>query len=78
AYRISILKIIRTYYSNDRRENKKNLEPDSKVNLETNDIDDNEKNYPQLLNRITTDATVTPPWVVSAVTATSSIIIALG
>ncbi|WP_152020594.1 zinc ribbon domain-containing protein [Aliarcobacter butzleri] len=77
AYKNSILKKIRTYYSNDRRENKKNLEPDSKVNLENN-IDDNEKNYSQLLNRITTNATVTRTWIVSIVTAIFVIVIAIG
>ncbi len=64
VYKNSILKKIRTYYSNDRREEKKNLEPDSKVKLENNNIDDEEKNYLQLLNRVSTNATVTPTWII--------------
>ena len=78
VYKNSILKKIRTYYSNDRREDKKNLEPDSKVKLENNNIDDEEKNYSQLLNRVSTNATVTPTWIVSIVTAIFVVVIAIG
>ena len=41
-------------------------------------IDDNEKNYSQLLNRVVTNATVTPTWIVSIVTAIFVIVIAIG
>ena len=78
VYKNSILKKIRTYYSNDRREDKKNLEPDSKVKLENNNIDDEEKNYLQLLNRVSTNATVTPTWIISIVTAIFVVVIAIG
>lgn len=78
VYKNSILKKIRTYYSNDRREDKKNLEPDSKVKLENNNIDDEEKNYSQLLNRVSTNATVTPTWIISIVTAIFVVVIAIG
>lgn len=77
-YKNSIVKKIRIYYSNDRRDDKKNLEPDSKVRLESNHIDDNEKNYSQIINRVVTNATVTPTWIVSIVTAIFVVVIAIG
>ena len=60
------------------KEDKKNLEPDSKVKLENNNIDDEEKNYSQLLNRVSTNATVTPTWIISIVTAIFVVVIAIG
>lgn len=78
VYKNSVLKKIRTYYSNDRRDNKKNLEPDSRIKLESNNLDDEDRNYSQLLNRVSTNATVTQTWIISIVTAIFVIVIAIG
>ncbi len=77
-YENSIYKKIRTYYSNDRREDKKNLERDSKVKLETNELDDEDKNYSQILNRVKANATVTQTWLITIITAIFIVVIAIG
>lgn len=77
-YKNSLIKKIRVYFGNDRRDDKKNLERDANITLETNEIDDKERNYSQILNRINTNATVTPTWIISIITAIFIVVIAIG
>ena len=77
-YKNSLIKKIRIYFNNDRRDEKPNLERDSKVTLETNELDKDERNYLQILNRVNTNATVTPTWLISIITAILIIVIATG
>lgn len=78
VYKNSLIKKIRVWYINDRRDNKPNLERNDKVTLETNQIDDDEPNYIKVLNRVNTNATVTPSWLVSIITAIFIVVIAIG
>ncbi len=77
-YQNSLIKKIRVYFSNDRRDDKPNLERNSDVTLETNEVDKDDKNYLQILNRVNTNATVTPTWLISIITAIFIIVIAIG
>lgn len=77
-YQNSLIKKIRVYFSNDRRDDKPNLERNSNVTLETNEVDKDDKNYLQILNRINTNATVTPTWLISIITAIFIVVIAIG
>ncbi|MDD3009149.1 MAG: zinc ribbon domain-containing protein [Arcobacter sp.] len=77
-YKNSLIKKIRVYFGNDRRDDKRNLERDATITLETNEIDDKERNYSQILNRINTNATVTPTWIISIITGIFIIVIAIG
>ena len=77
-YQNSLIKKIRVYFSNDRRDDKPNLERNSDVTLETNEVDKDDKNYLQILNRVNTNATVTPTWLISIITAIFIVVIAIG
>jgi len=77
-YKNSLIKKIRVWFNNNRKDDKPNLERNYKVVLEQNNLDDNEPNYIQLLNRVNTNATVTPNWMISIITAIFIIVIAIG
>ncbi|MCT7481995.1 zinc ribbon domain-containing protein [Aliarcobacter cryaerophilus] len=78
-YENSVFKKIRTYYSNDRRDDKDNLEADNRITIEKNELDDEAKNYLQILNRVGKhNASVTPSWIITIITAIFVVIIAVG
>ncbi|QOG11940.1 zinc ribbon domain-containing protein [Arcobacter sp. FWKO B] len=77
-YKNSLIKKIRVWYINDRRDDKPNLERDDRITLETNNLDDNAPNYIKVLNRVNTNATVTPSWMISIITAIFVVVIAVG
>jgi len=64
----SLIKKIRLGFENDRN-NPQTLEADNKVKLESTYLDDNQKSYVQMLNRVPHNATVTPsyPWTITSV-----------
>jgi len=77
-YKNSLIKKVRVWFNNNRKDDKPNLERNYKVVLEQNNLDDNEPNYIQLLNRVNTNATVTPNWIISIITAIFIVVIAIG
>jgi hypothetical protein len=77
-YKNSLIKKIRVWFNNNRKDDKPSLERNYRVILEENHLDNDEPNYTQLLNRINTNATVTPTWVTSVITAIFIIVIAFG
>jgi len=77
-YKNSMVKKIRVWFANNHNDDKPNLERNDKVTLEHNEEDDNDPNYIKLLNRIDTNATVSPTWWVTIITAIFVVIIAIG
>ena len=77
-YKNTLIGKIRVYFANDRRDEKPNLERDDKITLESNNLDDAEPSYLKVLNRINTNATVTPSWLISIITAIFIVVIAVG
>lgn len=77
-YKNTLINKIRVYFVNDRRNEKPNLERDDKITLESNNLDDDAPSYLKVLNRVNTNATVTPSWLISIITAIFIIIIAVG
>lgn len=77
-YKNTLIKKIRVYFGNDRRDDKPNLERNASVTLESNELDNTDKNYLQILNRVNTNATVTPSWLVTVISAIFIVIIAVG
>lgn len=77
-YHNSLIKKIRIWFINNRNDNKPNLERDSAVSLEHDYKDDGQPNYLQLLNRVKANATVTPSWIITIITAILIISIAIG
>ena len=73
-----LIKKARDYYNNDLRDNKPNLEKNSKVTLEKDEIDDDDRNYLQIINRIKTNGSVTVEWKIAKWTCALIIIIAIG
>lgn len=77
-YKNTLIKKIRVYFSNDRRDDKPNLERNASITLETNELDNTDKNYLQILNRVDANATVTTSWLVTVITAIFIVVIAIG
>ncbi len=77
-YHNSLLKKIRVWFINDRNDSKPNLERDDTVSLEHDYRDDQKPNYIKLLNRVKANATVTPSWVITIITAFLIVSIAIG
>lgn len=77
-YKNTLIKKIRVYFSNDRRDDKPNLERNASITLETNELDNTDKNYLQILNRVDANATVTASWIVTIITAIFIVVIAIG
>lgn len=73
-----LIKKAREYYNNDLRDDKPNLERNSKVVLERDEIDDNDRNYLQIINRIKTNGNVTAEWKMTIGTWILIIAIAIG
>jgi hypothetical protein len=73
----SLIKKMRTWFENDRNE-QKDLSKDSKVDLENTYIDDNAKSYVQMVNRVPTNDTVTPSYSFTFGTIIYILIIAIG
>ena len=76
-YKNSVIKKIRVMYSNN-KDPEYRLQRNTKVTLEDNDLDDDAPAYTQMANRIHTNATYTPSWMISIVTAAFVILIAIG
>src|SRR5574344_135056 len=78
-YKNGILKKIRTYFQNDRIEERKNLIPDNMVDINNTLKDKDEKIYIQLLNRVKdANANATSSWMISIITAIFVVVIAIG
>jgi hypothetical protein len=77
-YKNAMVKKIRVWFANNRNDDKPNLERNDKVTLESNEVDDNDPNYIKLLNRVDTNATVSPTWWVTIITAVFVVVIAIG
>ena len=77
-YQNSLVKKVRIWFINNRNDDKPNLERDSSVSLEHDHNDDAKPNYLQLLNRIKANATVTPSWIITIITAILIFSIATG
>lgn len=76
-YKNSVIKKIRVMYSNN-KESEYKLQRNTKVTLEDNEVDDNAPAYSQMANRIHTNATYTPTWAISIITAIFIVVIAIG
>lgn len=73
----SLIKKMRTWFENDRNE-QKDLNKDSEVDLENTYRDDNAKSYVQMVNRVPHNATVTPSYSFTFGTIIYILIIAIG
>jgi len=76
-YKNSVIKKIRVMYRNNKDDRYK-LERDTKVTLENDGRDDNAPAYTQMANRISANATYTPTWIISIITAIFIVVIAIG
>ncbi|MCT7592951.1 zinc ribbon domain-containing protein [Aliarcobacter butzleri] len=79
-YKNGILKKIRTYFQNDKIEERKSLIPNNDIDIsETTFADKDEKIYIQLLNRVKdANANATSSWMISIITAIFVVVIAIG
>jgi len=77
VYKNSVIKKIRVMYANNKEPEHK-LQRDTKITLETNELDDDKPAYNQMANRIHTNATYTTSWIISIITAIFIIVIAIG
>ncbi|MCT7526490.1 zinc ribbon domain-containing protein [Aliarcobacter cryaerophilus] len=79
-YKNGILKKIRTYFQNDKIEERKSLTQNNNIDLsETTFADKDEKIYIQLLNRVKdANANATSSWMISIITAIFVVVIAIG
>ena len=79
-YKNGILKKIRTYFQNDKIEERKSLTPNNDIDIsETTFADKDEKIYIQLLNRVKdANANATSSWMISIITAIFVVVIAIG
>lgn len=70
----SLIAKVRTWWRNDKS---KPLQPDTRVTLDTTFQDDNAEAYQKLLNRINTNASAKPRYVITTITAIAIIVIAI-
>jgi hypothetical protein len=75
----SLVKKAKVWWKNAKNRDKNTLElvPNTRINLDKTFEDDNEPQYKQLINRISTNAEVKPRYLVSAITCVAIIFIAV-
>lgn len=78
-YKNSLVTKARKWYNSDREKSENdNLVPDSGVMLSANDKDNNKPGWKKLINRLNTNADVTPKWYITIITAILIVLIAVG
>ena len=78
-YKNSLVTKARKWYNSDREKSENdNLVPDSGVMLSDNDKDNNKPEWKKLINRLNTNADVTPKWYIMIITAILIVLIAVG
>lgn len=78
-YKNSLVTKARKWYNSDREKSENdNLVPDSGVMLSDNDKDNNKPEWKKLINRLNTNADVTPKWYITIITAILIVLIAVG
>ena len=78
-YKNSLVTKARKWYNSDREKSENdNLVPDSGVMLSANDKDNNKPGWKKLINRLNTNADVTPKWYITIITGILIVLIAVG
>jgi hypothetical protein len=75
----TLLKKIRVWHADARKNgHAEKLEPDTKIKIDTTDLDNDKPNYIKILNRVDAEARPTPGWKISFITVLVIAAIAIG